>query len=143
MSEGKKAIGLRLPQDVWEGVKQYGLVNYPGAKSTEGFDVTQTVVTLLKQALDIPDEQPLAARSNALSDERITEMIKQQLDSLLSPALYELVSDDNTGVSKLFNSKITAIVDESISEVSSELEVYTQQQCEAVRDELKKLSAIG
>ena len=143
MSEGKKAIGLRLPQDVWEGIRQYGLVNCPGGKGDEGFDVTQTVVTLLRQVLDIPDEQPLVSRSNALSDERITEMIKQQLDSLLSPMLYELVSDDNTDVSKLFNSKVTAIVDESISEVSSELETYTQQQCEAVRDELKKLSAIG
>ena len=51
-----------------------------------------------------------------------------KLNDLLSPMLYESVSNSKTDVSKLLNSQITAIVD---------------SKCEAVRSELKKISAIG
>jgi hypothetical protein len=142
MSETKKPVGLRLTSKVWESLKQYGLQHKPSDKGQEGFDVTQTIETLLCQALGISLETPLPL-SNSMSDDRLTEMIKQQLNDLLSPMLYDSVSNNQTDVSKLLNSQITAIVDTKISEVTAELETYTQQQCEAVRVELKKLSAIG
>lgn len=142
MSETKKPVGLRLPIKLWESLKQYGLQHHRSDKGREGFDVTQTIETLLSQALGISLE-PLAAQSNPVSNDRLTEMIKQQLNDLLSPMLYESVSDNKTDISQLLNSQITEIVDAKIGRFTTELETYTQQQCEALRTELKKLSAIG
>jgi hypothetical protein len=142
MSETKKAIGLRLPRGVWDDLKQYGIEHHPSDKGSEGFDVTFAITTLLAQALGTSLDKPLSNQSNVTSDERITEIIKQQLNELLSPKLDDSASDDLTDVIKSLNSQITAIVNSKISEVKTELESYTQQQCEAVRLELKKLSAI-
>jgi hypothetical protein len=142
MSGTKKPVGLRLTSKLWESLKQYGLERHPSDKGQEGFDVTQTIESLLCQALDISLETSVPL-SNTVSDDRLAEMIKQQLNDLLSPMLYDSVSDNQTDVSRLLNSQITEIVDAKIGEVTTELEAYTQQQCEAVRDELKKLSAIG
>jgi hypothetical protein len=142
MSETKKPVGLRLTSKVWESLKQYGLEHKPSGKGQEGFDVTQTIETLLCQALGISTDTP-PPLSNAMSDDRLTEMIKQQLNDLLSPMLYDFMSDSQSDVSKLLNIRITDIVDTKIDEVTTELEAYTQQQCEAVRVELKKSRAIG
>jgi ribosome biogenesis GTPase A len=141
MSETKKPVGLRLTSKVWESLKQYGLEHKPSGKGQEGFDVTQTIESLLCQALGISLETPTPL-SNTVSDDSLTEMIKQQLNDLLSPMLYESASDNQTDVSELLNSRITEIVDAKIGKVTTELETYTQQQCEAVRTELKKFGAI-
>jgi ribosome biogenesis GTPase A len=125
MSETKKPVGLRLTSKVWESLKQYGLEHKPSG-----------------QALGISTDTP-PPLSNVMSDDRLTEMIKQQLNDLLSPMLYDFMSDSQSDVSKLLNIRITDIVDTKIGEVTTELEAYTQQQCEAVRVELKKSRAIG
>jgi hypothetical protein len=143
MSETKKPVGLRLPIKLWEDLKQYGLEHHPSDKGSEGFDVTHTIATLLAQALGTSLDNSLATHSNSMSDERITEIINERLNELLSPMLYKYLGDDTAEVSKLLDDKITAIVDSKLGVISTGLETYTQQQCEAVRDELKKLSAIG
>jgi hypothetical protein len=84
MTELKKAIGLRLPSTIWENIKQYGLEHFPGEKSREGFDVTQTVVTLLAQALGTCLDGQTVHQSNRLTDERITVVVKQQLDARIT-----------------------------------------------------------
>jgi hypothetical protein len=142
MTDTKEPVGLRLSSQLWESLKQYGLEHHRSDKGKKGFDVTQTIESLLCQALGISLETPTPL-SNTVSDDHLSEMIKQQLNDLLSPMLYESVSDSKTDVSRLLNSQITKIVDAKIGEVTTELETYTQQQCEAVRVELKKLSAIG
>jgi hypothetical protein len=139
MSETKKPVGLRLTSKLWESLKQYGLQHHLSDKGKEGFDVTQTIESLLCQALGISLETS-APLSNTMSDDRLAEMIKQQLNDLLSPMLYDSVSDNQTDVSKLLNSQIIEIVDAKIGEVSTELKTYTQRQCDEVRDELKKLT---
>jgi hypothetical protein len=142
MSETKKPVGLRLTSKVWESLKQYGLEHKPSGKGQEGFDVTQTIETLLCQALGISTDTP-PPLSNVVSDDRLTEMIKQQLNNLLSPMLYDSISDSQSDVSKLLNRKITDVVDTKFTDPENGLEAYTTNQCEAVRVELKKLSTIG
>lgn len=141
MTDTKEPVGLRLSSQLWESLKQYGLQHHRSDKGKKGFDVTQTIESLLCQALGISLETPTPL-SNTVSDDRLSEMIKQQLNELLSPMLYASVSDNQTDVSKLLNTQITEIVDAKISKVSSELETYTTNQCEAVRTELKKFGAI-
>jgi hypothetical protein len=75
MSENSKAIGLRLPPEVWEKLREYGLEHYPSDKSKEKIDVTQTITTLLKQALGISLDD-YVIQSNVTLDERITVIVK-------------------------------------------------------------------
>lgn len=140
MTDTKKAIGLRLSSQLWDSLKEYGNQHHASDKNQSGFDVTQTIETLLCQALGISLETPKPL-FNTASDERLTEIIKEQLNILLSPALYDSVSDNQSNVSKLLNSRITEIVDDKIGKVKTELETYTQQQCEAVKVERKKTLA--
>jgi hypothetical protein len=90
MAELNKAIGLRIPPKLWEEIKGYGLENYPGSKSKEGFDVTKTIVSLLAQALETPLDNT-ADHFNASSDERIMEMIRQELDKAINPITNDLL----------------------------------------------------
>lgn len=84
MAELNKAIGLRIPPKLWEEIKEYGLENYPGSKGKEGFDVTKTIVSLLTQALENPSDSIIQC-PDVSSDERIVELIKQELDKAVSP----------------------------------------------------------
>jgi hypothetical protein len=81
MTETSKAIGLRLPIDVWGRVREYGVERYPSEKSKEKIDVTQTIVSLLKQALDIPLDINAKLPNNIL-DERITDIVRQQITEI-------------------------------------------------------------
>lgn len=139
MSDTKEAVGLRLTSKLWDSLKQYGLERHPSDKSKKGFDVTQTIETLLCQALGISLETPTPlfnAVSNTTSDDRLTDMIKEQLNKLLLPALYDSISDSQSCVSELLNSKITDIVNTKFTDPENGLEAYTTNQCKAVRDEL-------
>jgi flagellar capping protein FliD len=78
MTEPSKAIGVRIPSDVWEKLKEYGLETYPSDKSKEGIDVTQSIVSLLQQALGISLDLNIH-QSNITLDERITDIVRQQL----------------------------------------------------------------
>ena len=145
MSEAKKPVGLRLTNKLWVVLKQHGIEHHPSDKGQDGFDVTQTIESLLCQALGISLETSTPL-SNAVSDERLTEMISQQLIELLSPTLYRDMSDNQTNVSKLLNSKITEIVEAKIGEVTTQLETGTNAKLaslEAEVVELKKPLAIA
>jgi hypothetical protein len=78
MTEPSKAIGVRIPFDVWEKLKEYGLETYPSDKSKEKIDVTQSIVSLLQQALGISLDSNIH-QSNITLDERITDIVRQQL----------------------------------------------------------------
>jgi hypothetical protein len=142
MTDTKEPVGLRLSSQLWESLKQYGLQHHRSDKGKKGFDVTQTIESLLCQALGISLETPTPL-SNTVSDDRLAEMIKQQLNELLSPMLYDSISDSQSDVSKLLDRKITDVVDTKFTDPENGLEAYTTNQCEAVRVELKKLSTIG
>jgi hypothetical protein len=77
MTESSKAIGVRVPIEVWEMVREYGLERYPSPKSKEGIDVTQTIVTLLKGALSSPDD-----RQADIGSASEIEAMKSQIESL-------------------------------------------------------------
>ena len=145
MSEAKKPVGLRLTNKLWIVLKEHGIEHHPSDKSQDGFDVTQTIESLLCQALGISLETSTSP-SNTVSDDRLTEMISQQLVKLLSPTLYSVIDDNQTDVSKLLNSKITEIVEAKIGEVTAQLETGTNAKlvlmdAEAVK--LKKQLAIA
>ncbi len=145
MSEAKKPVGLRLTNKLWVVLKQHGIEHYPSDKGQDGFDVTQTIESLLCQALGISLETSTPS-SNTVSDDRLTKMISQQLIELLSPTLYSDMSDNQTNVSKLLNSKVTEIVEAKIGEVTTQLEIDTNAKLaslEAEVVELKKPLAIA
>jgi hypothetical protein len=73
-----KAIGLRVPAPLWAKIQEYGLANHPKGES---FDVTQTLVTLLANALDLPLDS-IVKQSSRLSDERIAAIVRQEFDRL-------------------------------------------------------------
>jgi hypothetical protein len=79
MAETSKAIGLRLPADVWEKIREYGIENYPSDKSKEGIDVTQSIVSLLRQALGISLDTGVRPLDD-MSNKRITE-VEERLKS--------------------------------------------------------------
>jgi DNA-binding transcriptional regulator YiaG len=79
MSEYSKAIGIRIPIEVWENLKKHGLARYPNSRNKEGFDLTQSIVSLLKQSLEMSDDVSTAViRSNELDE------IQSQIDDLRS-----------------------------------------------------------
>lgn len=73
-----KAIGLRVPAPLWTKIQEYGLANHPKGES---FDVTQALVTLLANALDLPLDS-IVKQSLSLSDERIMAVVRQEFDRL-------------------------------------------------------------
>lgn len=145
MSEAKKPVGLRLTNKLWVVLKQHGIEHYPSDKSQDGFDVTQTIESLLCQALSISLETSTSP-SNTMSDNRLTEMISQQLVELLSPTLYSNTSDNQTDVSNLLDSKITEIIEAKIGGVKTQLETGTNAKLASMEAEvvvLKKQLAIA
>ena len=138
MSEAKKPVGLRLTNKLWVVLKQHGIEYHPSDKSQDGFDVTQTIESLLCQALGISLETSTSP-SNTVSDDRLTEMISQQLIELLSPTLYSDTSDNQADVSKLLNSKITEIVEAKIGEVTAQLETSTNAKLASMEAEVMGL----
>ena len=138
MSEAKKPVGLRLTNKLWVVLKQHGLEHHPSDKGQEGFDVTQTIESLLCQALGISLETSTPL-SDTVSDDRLTETISQQLNKLLSPLLYSVIGDNQTDVSKLLDSKITAIVDVKINKVTTQLEAGTNAKLASLKTEVADL----
>jgi hypothetical protein len=76
--QNSKAIGLRVPAPLWEKIQEYGLAHHPKGES---FDVTQTLVTLLANALDLPLDS-IVKQPSGLSDERIAAIVRQEFDRL-------------------------------------------------------------
>ena len=138
MSEAKKPVGLRLTNKLWIVLKQHGTKHHPSDKGQEGFDVTQTIESLLCQALGISLETSTSP-SNTVSDDRLTEIISQQLIELLSPTLYSVIDNNQTDVSKLLNSKITEIIKAEIGEVIAQLETGTNAKLVLMDAEVVKL----
>ena len=138
MSEAKKPVGLRLTNKLWVVLKQHGIEHHPSDKGQEGFDVTQTIESLLCQALGISLEIS-PSLSNIVSDDRLTEIINQQLNKVLSPLLYSVIDDNQTDVSKLLNSKITEIVGAKIGEVTTQLEAGTNAKLASLKTEVADL----
>jgi hypothetical protein len=92
-----KAIGLRVPAPLWAKIQDHGLANHPKGES---FDVTQTLVTLLANALDIPLDS-IVKQPSSLSDERITAIVKQEFDRLAVELMAEVkASTSNEYVQK-------------------------------------------
>lgn len=112
MAENSKAIGLRLPSDVWDKLREYGLEHYPSDKSKEGIDVTQSITTLLKQALGISLDD-YVTQSNITLDERITDIVKQLLNS----------DSNNTGGTSdiVLDERITVIVRRLLDDITNPL----------------------
>jgi len=113
MSENSKAIGLRLPTEVWEKLREYGLEHHPSDKSKEKIDVTQTITTLLKQALGISLDD-YVVQSNITLDERITVIVKQMLDGESEVILDERI----TVIVKRLLDDVTKPLRDEISELS-------------------------
>lgn len=103
MSENNKAIGLRLPNNVWDKVRAYGLEHYPSDKSKDGIDVTVTITTLLKQALGISLDD-YVQQSNAVLNERITDVVRQMLEERITD-IEERITDKEV----MLNERITNI----------------------------------
>jgi hypothetical protein len=117
MSENSKAIGLRLPPEVWDKLREYGLEHHPSDKSKEKIDVTQTITTLLKQALGISLDD-YVIQSNVTLDERITVIVKQMLDGESEVILDERIT---VIVKRLLDDATKPLRDE-ISELSRGLQ---------------------
>jgi hypothetical protein len=90
MAESAKAIGLRLPAQIWAEVEKYGLEHHPGGRGDKGFDVTQVLIELISRGLGI-EEKGSINNSDTKLDERITELVKQQLDSMLDERITNIV----------------------------------------------------
>lgn len=117
MSENSKAIGLRLSPEVWDKLREYGLEHYPSDKSKEKIDVTQTITTLLKQALGMTLDD-YVIQSNITLDERITGIVKQMLDGGSEVILDERI----TVIVKRLLDDITKPFRDEISELSRDLQ---------------------
>jgi len=133
MSESK-AIGLRIPPEVWDKLREYGLEHYPSDKSKEKIDVTQTITTLLKQALGISLDD-YVIRSNITLDERITSIVKQLLDS---------ESDNIKNSSKVaLDERITVIVRRLLDDVTKPLRDEISEVAELSRDLQREIAALS
>lgn len=117
MSENSKAIGLRLSPEVWDKLKEYGLEHYPSDKSKEKIDVTQTITTLLKQALGISSDD-YVIQSNITLDERITGIVKQMLDGesevILDERITVIVKRLLDDITKPFRDEIVRLNERSV-----------------------------
>ncbi len=100
-----KAIGLRVPAPLWEKIQEYGLTNHPKGSS---FDVTQTFVTLLANALDLPLESIVKQFSRSSDDERIAEIVKKEFDRLAMDLRAELEASIATTPAKTTTKKLAA-----------------------------------
>jgi hypothetical protein len=78
MAETTKAIGIRIPLTLWAKIQEYGAEHHPKGDS---FDVTQTLVTLLANALSIPLDD-IVKRPTA-SDDHVVQLVRQELDKAL------------------------------------------------------------
>jgi hypothetical protein len=90
MAESAKAIGLRLPAQIWAEVEKYGLEHHPGGRGDKGFDVTQALLELISRGLGIEGEDK-NNNSDTKLDERITELVNQRLDSMLNERITNIV----------------------------------------------------
>jgi hypothetical protein len=78
MAETTKAIGIRIPLALWARIQEYGAEHHPKGDS---FDVTQTLVTLLANALSIPLDD-IVKRPTA-PDDHVVQLVRQELDKAL------------------------------------------------------------
>jgi hypothetical protein len=99
-----KAIGLRVPAPLWAKIQEYGLANHPKGVS---FDVTQTLVTLLANALDLPLDS-IVKQPSGFSDERITAIVRQEFDRLAVELRAELKASIATTPAKTITKKPAA-----------------------------------
>jgi hypothetical protein len=90
MAESAKAIGLRLPPQIWAEVEKYGLEHHPGGRGDKGFDVTQVLIELISRGLGI-EEKGSKNNSDTKLDKRITELVNQRLDSMLDERITNIV----------------------------------------------------
>lgn len=104
MAESARAIGLRLPAQVWAEVEKYGLEHYPGGRGDKGFDVTQVLIELISRGLGI-EEKGSKNNSDTKLDERITELVKQQLDSMLDERITSIVKQQLDNSDTVIESK--------------------------------------
>lgn len=95
MTESAKAIGLRLPAQVWTEVEKYGLENHSGGRGDKGFDVTQTLIALISRGLGIESKENDNKNDNTL-DERITEIVRQQLDERITEIVRQQLDNSDT-----------------------------------------------
>jgi hypothetical protein len=68
-----KAVGIRIPIALWDKLEAYGLEHHPKA---DGFDLTQSMVTLMANALDMPLDE-IVKRPSGSEDVRL--LIEQAL----------------------------------------------------------------
>jgi hypothetical protein len=68
-----KAVGIRIPIALWDKLEAYGLEHHPKA---EGFDLTQSMVTLMANALDMPLDEIVKRPSGS---EDVRSLIEQAL----------------------------------------------------------------
>jgi hypothetical protein len=113
MAESAKAIGLRLPAQIWAEVEKYGLEHHPGGRGDKGFDVTQVLIELISRGLGI-EEKGSINNSDTKLDERITELVKQQLDSMLDERITDIVRQqlDNSDTVIECNQKSNIVIQE-------------------------------
>jgi hypothetical protein len=88
-----KAIGLRVPLDLWEQVIKYGCQNFP-KESDEGkdFDITATLLDLINKGLgndDVEqfDQQSVEHTVENLVNQNVKQVVKQELDEELNNLL--------------------------------------------------------
>jgi hypothetical protein len=115
-----KAIGLRVPAPLWAKIQDYGLANHPKGES---FDVTQTLVTLLANALDIPLDS-IVKQPSSLSDERITAIVKQEFDRLAVELRAEVKASTTTSVTTHTDFDLAATqiyIDKQIEELRADI----------------------
>jgi hypothetical protein len=68
-----KAVGIRIPTALWDKLEAYGLEHHPKAN---GFDLTQSMVTLMANALDMPLDEIVKRPSGS---EDVRSLIEQAL----------------------------------------------------------------
>jgi hypothetical protein len=135
MPESAKAIGLRLPAQVWAEVEKYGLENYSGGRGDKGFDVTQTLIALISRGLGI-EERTIDNKNDNTLDERITELVKQQLDAMLDERITKIVRQqlDNSDTLVESDEKTNIVIQElTQKELAARLKTSTSTIARAVK----------
>lgn len=127
MAESAKAIGLRLPAQVWAEVEKYGLEHHPGGRGDKGFDLTQALIKLISKGLGLEKESN-NSNSDTELNKRITEIVRQQLDIELDKRILEIVVQQ-------FNGSDTVV------EIDPELNIVIQELTQKELAERLKASA--
>ena len=95
-----KAVGLRLPMNLWEQITEYGCENYPKPDGGEKeFDITSTLLDLINKGLgndgvEQPDTQTIEQIVKEIIEQNIIQVEQQKVSQLFNNEEFNQIIED-------------------------------------------------